>query len=118
MASIQFLTAMDDDLNISKALGCLFDFIRFINTRIAEGSIKPSEAQAILVAWKGFDDVLGFGMPTKSEVPAEVQALVEERQSARKARNFKRSDEIRDQLAKLGWTIEDTPQGSRAKRVG
>jgi cysteinyl-tRNA synthetase len=47
-----------------------------------------------------------------------VQQLVEERQAARKAKNFKRSDEIRDQLAKQGWVVEDTPKGPRAKRIG
>ena len=114
---VAFLSRMDDDLNISGALGVLFDFIRFVNTEITSGSLKPSEAQAILDAWKGFDQVLGFGMPVKSEVTAEVQQLVEERQAARKAKNFKRSDEIRDQLAKLGWTIEDTAKGPRAKRL-
>jgi cysteinyl-tRNA synthetase len=110
-----FIGQLDDDLNISGALGRLFDFIRFINTKIAEGSLQPLEAQAILDGWKRFDEVLGFGMPTKSEVPHEIQQLVEERQAARKAKDFKRSDEIRDQLAASGWTIEDTPQGPRAK---
>jgi len=118
MAGLQFMNAMDEDLNISEALGVLFvEFIRFINKKMVEGSLRPSEAQAVLDEWEQIDTVLGFGMPTKSEVPVEIQRLVEERQAARKAKNFKRSDEIRDQLAKLGWTIEDTPQGSRAKRV-
>lgn len=118
IALLAFLNMMDDDLNISGALGILFDFIRFINTEIATGSLNPFEAQAVLDAWKRLDQVLGFGILVKSEVPAEVQALVEQRQAARKAKNFKRSDEIRDQLAKLGWTVEDTAKGPRAKRVG
>jgi cysteinyl-tRNA synthetase len=109
----QFDSALDDDLNISAALGALFEFIREANKR----TIKADEAAGILAAWQRFDAVLGFGIPSKSEVPAEVQALVEERQAARKAKNFKRSDEIRDQLAKLGWTVEDTPQGPRAKQL-
>ncbi len=118
MAGLHFMNAMDDDLNISEALGVLFvEFVRFINKKIVEGSLRPSEAQAVLDEWEQIDKVLGFGMPTKSEVPADVQRLVEERQAARKAKNFKRSDEIRDQLSKLGWTIEDTPQGPRAKRT-
>jgi len=108
-----FESALDDDLNISGALGALFEFIRDTNKR----AVTPEEAAAILAAWRRFDAVLGFGIPAKSAVPAAVQQLVEERQAARKARNFKRSDEIRDQLAKLGWTIEDTPQGPRAKRL-
>ncbi len=109
----RFDAAMDDDLNTSAALGALFEFIREANKR----TIAASEAAAILATWQRIDQVLGFGMPVKSEAPAEVLALVEERQAARKAKNFKRSDEIRDQLAKQRWGIEDTPKGPRAKRI-
>ena len=117
VALMAFGSRLDDDLNISGALAVVFDFIRFVNGEIAAGSIESSQAQTILNAWAKLDTVLGFGMPSRSEVPAEVQSLVEERQAARKAKNFKRSDQIRDQLAKLGWTVEDTPQGPRAKRT-
>ena len=106
-------TALDDDLNISGALGSIFEFIRDANKRI----IPSDEASRILATWRQLDTVFGFGIPTKSEVPAEVQALVEERQAARKSKNFKRSDEIRDQLKVQGWVIEDTPTGARAKRL-
>jgi cysteinyl-tRNA synthetase len=107
----RFEAALDDDLNISSALGVLFELVRNVNKR----AISPGEANGILETWKRLDQVLGLGMPTKSEIPAEVRALVEERQAARKTRDFKRSDEIRDQLAKRGWAIEDTPKGPRAK---
>ncbi len=109
----QFEKAMDDDLNISGALGVLFEFIREANKR----TLSSDEAGSILATWGEVDQVLGFGLPVTTDVPVEVQTLVEERQSARKAKNFKRSDEIRDQLAKAGWTIEDTPSGPRAKRA-
>jgi cysteinyl-tRNA synthetase len=108
-----FDSALDDDLNISAALGAVFEFIRDANKR----PIAPDEAANILATWQQLDSILGFGIPAKSAVPAEVQALVEERQAARKAKNFKRSDEIRDQFKATGWVIEDTPQGPRAKRV-
>jgi cysteinyl-tRNA synthetase len=111
---LRFDAAMDDDLNTSAALGALFEFIREANKR----TIPTSEAAAILATWQRVDQVLGFGLPVKSEAPADVLALVEERQAARKARDFKHSDEIRDQLAKAGWVIEDTPKGPRAKRAG
>ena len=110
----RFDAAMDDDLNTSAALGALFEFIREANKR----AIAPSEAAAILATWQVIDQVLGFGLPVKSEVSADVSALVEERQAARKTKNFKRSDEIRDQLAKMGWVVEDTAKGPRAKRAG
>jgi cysteinyl-tRNA synthetase len=111
---VGFESALDDDLNISAALGVLFEFIREANKR----TLSPEEAAGILATWKTLDGVLGFGMPAKSEVSAEVRQLVEERQAARKAKDFKRSDEIRDRLAKQGWVIEDTPKGPRAKRAG
>jgi cysteinyl-tRNA synthetase len=110
----EFEAALDDDLNISGALGVLFEFVRVGN----KGTFSPAGAADVLAMWKKLDMVLGFGMPTKSEVPAGVQQLVEERQAARKAKNFKRSDEIRDQLAKQGWVVDDTPKGPRAKRIG
>jgi cysteinyl-tRNA synthetase len=113
----KFESALDDDLNISGALGAIFDFVRDQNKRLTDHSLAPQEAHLMLEAWRKFDDALGFGMPVKSEVPTDIQALVEERQSARKAKNFKRADEIRDQLAKACWTIEDTPAGPRAKRI-
>jgi len=113
----QFEEALDDDLNMSGALGVLFDFVRDTNRRIAESALTLEAAAAILATWQRLDIILGFGMPTKSEVPAEIQQLVEERQAARKAKDFKRADAIRDQLAAMGWGIEDTPQGTRAKRV-
>jgi cysteinyl-tRNA synthetase len=109
----KFETALNDDLNISGALGAVFEFIRDANKR----AIGADEAAAILAVWKRLDEVLGFGLPAKSDVPAEVVALVEERQAARKSKNFKRADEIRDQLTAQGWTIEDTAKGPRAKRL-
>jgi len=109
----EFEAALDDDLNISEALGVVFEFVRETNKR----TLSPDEAAGILATWKALDAVLGFGMPAKSDVPVEIQQLVEERQTARKAKNFKRSDEIRDQLAKQGWVVEDTPKGPRAKRT-
>lgn len=108
-----FEAAMEDDLNISGALGVLFEFIRDANKR----TLSPEESASILATWQAVDAVLGLGLPVQSEVPADVQALVEERQAARKAKNFKRSDEIRDQLKAQGWVIEDTPKGPRAKRL-
>ena len=108
-----FEVALDDDLNISAALGVLFEFIRETNKR----PLTPAEAAGILAAWQSLDQVLGFGLPARTDAPTEVLALVAERQAARKAKDFKRSDAIRDQLAVLGWAIVDTPQGPRARRV-
>jgi cysteinyl-tRNA synthetase len=62
------------------------------------------------------DTVLGVGTPRELEAPAEVIALLDARQAARKARDFKRADALRDELKAKGWIIEDTPKGARLKR--
>ncbi len=111
-------SALDDDLNISAALGAVFDFVRDTNKRLASGLVSEQEAAAILSYWQQLDTVFGFGMPTVDEVPAEILRLVEDRQASRQAKDFQRADQIRDQLADEGWVVEDTPQGPVAKRVG
>jgi cysteinyl-tRNA synthetase len=113
----EFEAALDDDLNISAALGALFNFIRDANKRLAENAVPPAEAAAILATWQRFDTVLGFGMPQAQEAPADVAALAEQRQAARKAKDFKRADQIRDELKAKGWVIEDTPKGPKLKRL-
>ena len=112
-----FEAALDDDLNISAALGVLFNFIRDTNKRLAEGGVTPAEAAAILVLWQRFDTVLGFGMPQAQEAPADIVALADQRLAARKAKDFKRADQIRDELKAKGWVIEDTPKGPKLKKL-
>ncbi len=114
---VRFETALDDDLNISAALGALFDFIRESNKKLDNGAFSPAQAKGVYETWEQLDRVLGLGMPSEAEVPEEIQQLVKERLTARKEKNFQRADEIRNQLTKLGWTIEDTPRGPRAKRI-
>jgi cysteinyl-tRNA synthetase len=69
-----------------------------------------------LANWKHINSVLGIES-IEEEAPPEIAALAEERQAARKAKNFLRSDQIRDELAAQGWIIEDTPKGPRVKRA-
>jgi cysteinyl-tRNA synthetase len=112
-----FMEALDNDLNIAGAWGAVFDWVRDTNRRMAENSLDAAGAAAALAAWQKVDSVLGVGAPLEVEVPAEVTALMEARQAARKAKDFKQADAIRDRLKSLGWTIEDTPKGPRAKRL-
>jgi cysteinyl-tRNA synthetase len=112
-----FESALDDDLNISAALGVLFNFIRDTNKRLAANAVPPAEAAAMLRAWQRFDTVLGLGMPQRDAAPAEVIALAEQRQAARKAKDFKRADALRDELKARGWVIEDTPAGPKLKKL-
>ena len=119
VAAIQsgFDAALDDDLNISSALGVLFNFIRDTNKRLAENAVTAAEAAAIFEMWRRFDTVLGFGMPQAQEAPADIAALADQRLAARKAKDFKRADQIRDELKAKGWVIEDTPKGPKLKKL-
>jgi cysteinyl-tRNA synthetase len=112
-----FAAAMDEDLNIAAAWGAIFEWVRHTNKQLAENALNPSQAAACLAAWQKVDGVLGIGAAPEAEVPAELNALLEERQAARKAKDFKRSDAIRDELKVKGWVIEDTPKGARLKRL-
>ncbi|MCX6928844.1 MAG: cysteine--tRNA ligase [Verrucomicrobia bacterium] len=113
----EFSSALDDDLNISGAWGAVFEWVRDTNRKLAENAMDAATAATALAAWDMLDSVLGVGAPKEIEVPAEIVALVAARQAARKAKDFKRADAIRDELKSKGWVIEDTPKGARAKRL-
>jgi cysteinyl-tRNA synthetase len=113
----QFSAALEDDLNISAAWGAVFDWVREMNRRLAKNSLSATEAVTTLKAWDKIDSVLGIGAKSEMETPAEILALLEARQAARKAKDFKKSDAIRDELKAKGWTIEDTPKGPKLKKI-
>ncbi|HWX23253.1 MAG TPA: cysteine--tRNA ligase [Candidatus Binatia bacterium] len=113
----RFSDCMDDDLNVSGAWGAVFDWVRDSNRRLAETSMDAPAAAAALATWDGIDSVLGIGAAPDLEVPAEITALLEGRQAARKAKDFKRADAIREELKTKGWLIEDTPKGARVKKL-
>ena len=112
-----FESAMDDDFNTSAALAAVHNLVREINTRLAADGLKSEDRTAVLDAIAKFDFVLGiFGKDDNATLDAEVETLVEERQEARRHRDFARSDEIRDLLAAQGIILEDTKDGVRWKR--
>ncbi|HEX3890333.1 MAG TPA: cysteine--tRNA ligase, partial [Verrucomicrobiae bacterium] len=113
----QFSTALDDDLNISAAWAVVYDWIRDMNKRIAENSLSGNDAVTALKSWDKIDSVLGIGGKSEIEIPSEILALAEARVAAKKAKDFKKADEIRDELKLKGWTIEDTPKGARLKKL-
>jgi cysteinyl-tRNA synthetase len=112
-----FTAGLDDDLNISAAWAAVFDWVRDINRRIVEKSVPATEAAEALTAWEKIDSVLGVGAKSEIEVPEEINSLLEARQAARKAKDFKKSDIIRNELKSKGWTIEDTPKGPKLKKI-
>jgi cysteinyl-tRNA synthetase len=115
-AKSQFAEGLDDDLNISPALAAIFDFVRDVNRLIADDGISSEDARKVIATMDGFDSVLAILKKEEVSLDAEVEALIKERNDSRKARNFKRSDEIRDQLLAMGIVLEDSPQGTVWKK--
>ncbi|MBE0545234.1 MAG: cysteine--tRNA ligase [Verrucomicrobia bacterium] len=113
----EFTAALDNDLNVAAAWGAVFDWVRATNRRLAAGELDSAAAAAALADWEKVDSVLGIGVVAEAEAPAEIVALLEARQAARKAKDFKRSDAIRDELKAKGWIIEDTPKGPKLKKA-
>ena len=112
----EFIAAMEDDLNTADAMAALFNLVRDINTFIATNSEKA----AIEACAEEFDTlayVLGLVYNRGSkDLDSEVEKLIEERTAARKAKDFKTADAIRDKLKEMGITLEDTPQGVKWSR--
>jgi cysteinyl-tRNA synthetase len=107
-----FGAALDDDLNISAALGAIFEIIRETNKRLDAGSLTPGQIRA-LVEWReGVNSALRFE-PEAATVSAEVQSLLDERAAARAAKNWAESDRLRDAIAALGWVVKDTKDGQK-----
>jgi cysteinyl-tRNA synthetase len=112
-----FTAALDNDLNMAAAWGGVFEWVSELNRQLAKNALASTQAAAALAAWDRINSVLGISAPAAAEAPAELLALLEERQAARKAKDFKRSDAIRDELKAKGWVIEDTPKGPKLKKV-
>lgn len=108
----EFGNCLDDDLNISGALGVLFETIRETHRLLDASNLTPGEARALLDWWKSIDRVLALG-PEVSAVPAEVAALLEARAAARAAKNWMESDRLRDQILEQGWAVKDTKDGQK-----
>jgi cysteinyl-tRNA synthetase len=112
-----FADALDDDLNISAALAALFDTIRETNRALDQGKLSAAEAASWLEWWKHVDSVLVLA-PEESGPPSEVSQLAEARRQARLAKDWRKSDELRDQIAALGWEVRDTKDGQKVTRRG
>jgi len=112
-----FETAMDDNLNTSVALAALHNLVREVNSSLANDAVLNADRDEILQTIEKFDSVFGiFGAETEEILDSEIEQLIEERQDARRDRNFARSDEIRDLLVEKGIILEDTKDGVRWKR--
>ena len=113
----KFVAALDDDFNVSAAWGAIFEWVRENNRLIASGEMRPEKAAPGLAAWQKIVSVLGLAPVETAEFPPHSLALLEQREAARKAKDFKRADALRAQLKSEGWLIEDTSKGARLKRL-
>ncbi|HXM74747.1 MAG TPA: DALR domain-containing protein, partial [Chthoniobacterales bacterium] len=111
----QLEEALDDDLNISAALGFLFESIRETNRAMDKDELDAASANAWLNWWERINRVLVMEAET-AKLPAEVAKLAEARAQARLAKDFRKSDELRDKLNALGWEARDTKDGQKITR--
>ena len=113
----KYETAMEDDLNTADAISVIFEMVKFANSSISSSNAKTVIEKMYTVIGK-LCDILGIITKTETEIlDSDIEALIEERQVARKAKNFARADEIRDILAGQGIILEDTREGVKWKRA-
>ncbi|MBR3105707.1 MAG: cysteine--tRNA ligase [Clostridia bacterium] len=113
----RFDAAMDDDLNTADAIGAIFEIVKDANVSLNEQSGKAA-VEGVLNALLDLTQVLGLFMKAAEEgLPAEIQQMADERAQARKDKNWKRSDELRNALAAAGYLVKDTPQGQNITKA-
>lgn len=113
----KYEAAMDDDLNTADAISVIFELVKYANVNVTEESTKAT-VELVLNTVTKLCDILGIITEKKKEIlDSDIEALIEERQAARKAKNFARADEIRDQLSDMGIILEDNREGVKWKRA-
>ena len=113
----KFEAAMDDDFNTADALAAIFELVKFANTNVDENSSREFAGGLYEELFK-LSDVLGLKIEKKEEIlDKEIEDLIQERQAARKVKDFKRADEIRDELLKKGIILKDTREGVKWQRA-
>lgn len=104
--------AMDDNLNSALALSVVYELISEINQKISKNNLGVEEAKKILGFWKDVNKIFGLKFENeKNKIPEKITELVQEREIARKNKNFEKSDELRDEIEKFGYSVEDTANG-------
>jgi cysteinyl-tRNA synthetase len=112
----RFGDALDDDLNVSEGLAAIFDLVRDLNRRLERRSLSSADASLALATLRDLDRVLAVLPDTDTPLEPAAAALLDERAAARAARDWAGSDRLRDELAALGITVEDTRDGQRWRR--
>ena len=113
----KFDAAMDDDFNTADGISAIFELVKFANTNVSETS-SAEFVNAVFDTLKELSDIMGLIVVKEEEIlDADIEALIQERQDARKAKNFARADEIRDQLLQQGIVLKDTREGVKWTRA-
>ena len=114
-----FIDAMEDDLNTADALGVVFELVRDLNTGVNEGVHSKALVGHAIEVFDELTGVLGllYNRKQKDDLDSEIEALIEQRTAARKAKNWAEADRIRDELKARGIVLEDTPQGVKWSRA-
>jgi cysteinyl-tRNA synthetase len=112
-----FIRALDDDLNVSKALAVIFNFVHKMNTALEAGPVDRADLVMARRLLLDFDSVFGFGFKKISaeKIPAKIKKLLQVREQARKEKDWQKADEIRREIEKLGYVVEDTAEGPKIK---
>ncbi len=113
----RFEREMDSDLNTSGAFAVIFELMGRVNLALEEGKLSTGNARAVYELMQRFDNVLGILTPEeKEELPAEIRALIEERENARRMKDFRLADELRKKIEEKGFVLEDTKHGATWRR--
>ncbi|MDX1644039.1 MAG: DALR domain-containing protein, partial [Thermoanaerobaculia bacterium] len=119
----EFRQALANDLNVSAALAALFGLVKRVNVAVEQGPLARGDRELLLTALAAADRVLGVldpaawdGEGESDDDAAEIEALLDQRQAARREKDFATADRLRDELEERGIVIEDTPEGTRWRR--
>ncbi len=112
----RFDDAMDDDLNTADAIGAIFEIVKDANVTLSADSSMQA-VDAALASLKALTDVLGLLAKDEDALPEEIQRMVDERAAARKAKDWKRSDELRDAIKAAGYILEDSREGQKVRKA-
>ncbi len=112
-----FKKEMDDNLNISAALGAVFEFVKEINKFNADGKVSGKDSESVISVMEEFDSVLGLMKVEEESLSPELMKMIDDREAARKGKDFATADKLRDELKEKGIILEDSKHGIRWKRI-
>jgi cysteinyl-tRNA synthetase len=112
-----FVAGLDDDLNTPAAFAAVFELVRELNRKLAARSLSTSDARSAAALIRDLDRVMAVAEEEEAPLPPELASLLEQREGARRARDFATSDRLREQLATAGIAVEDTVDGQRWRRI-